>query len=74
MQAVSGYATWTDHGKHRVRMEAMSRFLTHGARFIWLTLNPSDVDSPFVMHYNGQDIDLSSPCWQMMPQYIDVYV
>ena len=34
MQGVSGDATWTDHGKHRVRMEAMSLFLTHGAPFI----------------------------------------
>ena len=23
-----------------------------------------------MMHYGGEDVDLSSPCWKMMPEYI----
>ncbi|CAB1107564.1 unnamed protein product [Ectocarpus sp. CCAP 1310/34] len=48
-QAVSGDATWTDHGKHRVLATAHSMFIQFGLPFFWMTANPSDVNSPCVM-------------------------
>lgn len=51
--------TWTDNGKHRgANGSHISMFIQVGQPFFWLTLNPSDVDSPFGMHYNGAGIDL----------------
>ncbi|CAN0548208.1 unnamed protein product, partial [Ectocarpus sp. 8 AP-2014] len=46
MQAVSGDATWTDHGKLRARTTAHSMFIQFGLPFFWMTVNPSDVNSP----------------------------
>ncbi|CAM9698129.1 unnamed protein product, partial [Ectocarpus fasciculatus] len=69
MQAVSGDATWTDHGKHRARTTAHSMFILFGQPFFWMTVNPSDLNSPFVMHYGGHDIDLSSTCHEQMPDF-----
>ena len=41
-----------------------------GQPFFWLTINPSDVNSPFVMHYGGRNIDLASTCHREMPDHL----
>lgn len=37
----------------------------------WLTINPSDINSPVVMHYAGHPIDLASACLNQMPNCAD---
>ena len=67
---VSQDASWADHGKHDSRMQAISMMMIFGLPFFWLTINPSDVNSPLVMHYGGHNIDHASTCHRQMPDYI----
>lgn len=70
IQAVSHSSTWTDHGKHATRMQATSMMFVYGQPFFWLTIIPSEVNSPLVMHYGGHNIDLASTCHTQMPDYL----
>lgn len=40
-----------------------------GQPFVWLAINPSDVNSHLTMHYGGHNIDLASSCHREMPDY-----
>ena len=41
-----------------------------GEPFFCVTINPSDVNSPLVMNYDGHDINLSSTCDEQIPDYV----
>lgn len=38
--------------------------------FVWIAINPSDVNSRLVMHYGGHSIDLAFTCRKLMPDYL----
>lgn len=71
MQSISHESTWTDHGKRRTRMFALSLMIQFGQPFFWLTINPADVHSPLVMSLAGVPIDLAGTCFAEMPTWVE---
>ena len=70
LQAISPDYTWTDHVKHKTRTEATLTIIQLREPFFWVTVNASDVKSPFVMNYGGHDIKISSTCHKQMPDCV----
>ena len=67
LQTVSHNATWTDHSKYDARTQAISMMVVLCQPFCWLTINPSDINIPLVMHYGGHNINLASACHRKCP-------
>ncbi|CAN0265693.1 unnamed protein product, partial [Scytosiphon promiscuus] len=71
MQSVNCGATWTIFNKRALRMKAISMIMQLGQPLFWMTINPADKNSPFVMKLAGVDLDVCSRLKTDLPAYVD---
>lgn len=70
MQSVNSSATWTIFNKRALRLEAISMIMQLGQPLFWMTINPNDKTSPFVMKLGGIDLDVCSRFKDDSPSYV----
>ncbi|CAN0515120.1 unnamed protein product, partial [Laminaria digitata] len=56
MHSVNTGASWTIFNKRSTRMKAISMIMQLGQPLFWMTINPADSNSPFVMQLAGVDL------------------
>lgn len=71
MQSVNSGATWTMFNKRALRMKAISMIMQLGQPLFWMTINPNDKSSPFVMKLGGVDLDVGSRLQSDLPPYVE---
>lgn len=71
MHSVNSGASWTIFNKRALRLKAISMIMQLGQPFFWMTINPNDKTSPFVMKLAGVDLDVSSRLKEDLPSYVE---
>ncbi|CAN0208553.1 unnamed protein product, partial [Scytosiphon promiscuus] len=71
MQSVNSTATWTIFNKRALRLKAISMIMQLGQPLFWMTINPNDKTSPFVMKLGGIDLDVCSRLKDNFPSYVE---
>lgn len=70
MHSVNTGASWTIFNKRSTRMKAISMIMQLGQPLFWMTINPADSNSPFVMQLAGVDLDVCSRLKTDLPKYV----
>ncbi|CAN0155693.1 unnamed protein product, partial [Ectocarpus fasciculatus] len=71
MHSVNTGAEWTIFNKRSTRMKAISMIIQLGQPLFWMTINPADANSPFVMLLAGVELDVCSRLKEDLPQYVE---
>ena len=69
MESVHAGASWTTYNKRSTRMKGISFTMQMGQPFFWMTVSPSDTNSPIVLEMAGFKIDVTSRLKADYPDY-----
>ena len=71
MQSVNAGSSWTLFNKRSLRLKALSFIMCYGQPLWWMTINPNDKSSPFVMKLCGVQLDITSRLKTDLPSYVE---
>ncbi|CAN0469938.1 unnamed protein product, partial [Scytosiphon promiscuus] len=71
MHSVNIGSSWTIFNKRSTRLKAISMIIQLGQPLFWMTINPADCNSPFVMQLAGVDLDVCSRLKTDLPKYVE---